>query len=187
VSRIDVVGTGPTAERIARTLAESGQSVVVAPTAAGVAAAGNAVRAGRSDLAILVGHYVLDPELYGFWLRRDVPHLPVIFADRGVTIGPIVEPGRGPCLYCLERHRSDADPAWPAIASQLWGRKAPTETALVSREVTVTVVRLVLARIAGRVGMAAASAHLDAASGAITTRTEQSHPECGCVAIGPEP
>lgn len=71
------------------------------------------------QVAIIVGDYVLDPERRGRWLRRDIPHLPIVFGDTGVTIGPFIEPGAGPCLYCLELHRTDADPAWPALASQV--------------------------------------------------------------------
>ena len=57
---------------------------------------------------------------------RDVPHLAVVFDDDGARVGPLVEPGAGPCLRCLDLGRRDADPAWPAIAAQLAGRPAAT-------------------------------------------------------------
>ena len=37
----------------------------------------------------------------------------------GCSSGPLVTPGRGPCLRCLDLHRCDRDPAWPALLAQL--------------------------------------------------------------------
>ncbi len=179
---VSLIGSGPTIDRLTAALCGSGIRVV----------------AGRDDpagigLAVMVAHYVLDPELHGFWLRRDIPHLPVVFGDLGVQLGPIIEPGSGPCLYCIERHRSDADPAWPAIASQLWGRRSPVETPLVSHETAALTARLVLARLGGgadggqpddrphRTG--ARSIRLDAASGAISRLRWTPHPACGCLVL----
>ncbi len=124
-ARVSIVGEGETAQRIAHTLALAGASVSLSAAATDE----------DSDLGIAIGHYVLDPESYGFWLRRDLPHLPVVFGDDSVLIGPLVEPGRSPCLYCLEHYRRDADASWSAIASQLWGRRTRSETPLVSVEV----------------------------------------------------
>ena len=94
---------------------------------------------------MLVGHYVLEPARHRRWLRRDIPHLPVVFSDGEIRVGPLVEPGHGPCLYCLELARVDEDPAWPAIACQLVGRDAPTETARASIDVATHVAGLVQA------------------------------------------
>ena len=33
--------------------------------------------------------------------------------------GPLVIPGRTSCLRCADLHRTDRDPAWPALAVQL--------------------------------------------------------------------
>ena len=40
---------------------------------------------------------------------------------RGATgvVGPLVLPGRTPCLRCLDLTRSDLDPAWPLLSHQL--------------------------------------------------------------------
>jgi bacteriocin biosynthesis cyclodehydratase domain-containing protein len=184
-SRICLVGAGPTVERIAHLLALTGAQVSV--TASVPSDAEEAC-----DLGIVVGHYVLDPESYGYWLRRDVPHLPVIFGDDSAAIGPLVDPGVTPCLYCLEHYRRDADASWAAIASQLWGRRARSETPLVSTEVASRVVRLVLARLtSGRPTARALSGRSRAArafrlaidSGEVTRRDWMPHPDCGCVAL----
>jgi bacteriocin biosynthesis cyclodehydratase domain-containing protein len=178
---VAIVGTGPTVERIARAVAQSGHLVEVSPTAG---------RAGASacDFGIAVGHYVLEPESYGFWLRRDLPHLPVIFGDGVATIGPLVEPGRTPCLYCLEHFRRDADPSWAAIAAQLWGRRSSAETPLVSREIAALASRIAIQRLsesrpAPALPVAATSLRLDVESGKQTRRDWMPHPSCGCLEL----
>ncbi|MEJ1230869.1 MAG: TOMM precursor leader peptide-binding protein [Galbitalea sp.] len=173
---VSLVGTGPTADRIAEALAQSGIRVVA-----------NAAEK-PCDLGLAIGHYVLDPESYGFWLRRDLPHLPVLFGDDSVTIGPLVEPGSTPCLYCLEHYRRDADASWSAIASQLWGRRSAAETPLVSREVAAIVTRLVVRRLlpttAPTRGVAAAtSLRLSVETGELARREWMPHPDCGCIRI----
>ncbi|MCU1415358.1 MAG: hypothetical protein JWN80_2698 [Microbacteriaceae bacterium] len=131
---------------------------------------------------VIVAHHVVSPELHGYWLRRDMPHLPVVYGDAKVRIGPFIEPGTGPCLYCLELHRTDADPAWPAIASQLLGRRASTETALVTTEVAAIVVRLIERRASAGPGTAR-SIELDVSTGRTSERDWVRHPDCRCGGI----
>ena len=133
--------------------------------------------------SLLLSHYVVEPELFGYWLSRDIPHLPIVFSDTGVQVGPFIEPGTGPCLYCLELHRTDADPARTAIASQLWGRTSPAEVPLVTSEVVALATRLVTRRLAGPPADAATSVFLDSATGEATTRQWVRHPDCGCEAL----
>jgi bacteriocin biosynthesis cyclodehydratase domain-containing protein len=181
--RVSIVGSGQTVERIANTLALAGTQVSVS------ASVSESVADDDCDLGVVVGHYVLDPESYGFWLRRDLPHLPVVFGDESVMIGPMVEPGSSPCLYCLEHHRRDSDASWSAIASQLWGRRARSETPLASTEVASRVARLVLGRLeSGRPArrtMSARSFQLATETGEVTRREWMPHPDCGCVAVPP--
>jgi bacteriocin biosynthesis cyclodehydratase domain-containing protein len=198
-SLVALSGTGPTAEGIATLLRANGIRVAVNEEATGPTIPDPAIpdaaipNLAIPDLAIIVAQFVVEPELHGLWLRRDVPHLPVVFGDTAVRIGPLVEPGRGPCLHCLERERTDADPAWPAIASQLWGRSSPAETALAASETAALATRLALARLAparpanapslDELLPAATSLHLDVDSGRISRRTWRPHPECACLAL----
>lgn len=163
---VTISGTGVTADQLA-----------VALRGAGAAVGGDIP---ELCLAIIVSHYVIEPELHGRWLRRDVPHLPVVYGDSVVRIGPIVEPGSGPCLFCLELHRRDDDPSWPAIASQLWGRTSAAETSIVAGEVAAIASRLALSRLRDGAG-AAASAHLHVETGVVMRQHWQPHPECACV------
>ena len=146
VGRVVLEGDGPCAERLAPAIAAAGHTLVqrrsTAPTAeesiapgAGAADAGAAgeppahtVNTAEADLAVVVARYAVRPAVYGYWARRDIPLLAVVFSDRWVQVGPLVVPDVGPCLHCVDRHRTDADAAWPALASQLAGRPAPTES-----------------------------------------------------------
>lgn len=55
-------------------------------------------------------------------LAADRPHLPIAFDAGGASIGPLVAPGRTPCLSCRDLQLADADPAWPRLHAQLIGR-----------------------------------------------------------------
>ncbi|MER7275148.1 hypothetical protein ABT369_11875 [Dactylosporangium sp. NPDC000244] len=48
-----------------------------------------------------------------------LPRLEVQVRLGTVLVGPLVRPSRSPCRGCLELHRQDRDPAWPALAAQL--------------------------------------------------------------------
>jgi bacteriocin biosynthesis cyclodehydratase domain-containing protein len=165
--RVGVLGAGPVATGLAALLADPAAS-------------------GPPDFAILVADWVVSPADHGAWLRRDIPHLPVVLGDGGATIGPFVEPGVGPCLHCVHRTRADADPAWPAIATQLWGRPAPTLDPLTVAELVAFAARRIRQRVArGATPVAVESApswRLAAADGSVSERFWSRHPECLCAA-----
>lgn len=52
------------------------------------------------------------------WGARGIPHLPVTITPARVSVGPLVVPGQGPCLECLDRVRSDLDPSWTWLREQ---------------------------------------------------------------------
>ncbi len=81
---IAVYGAGHTAITISRILDEHGRRQPEAADAA-----------PYPDAVVIVSHFVTPPATRSVWLRRDVPHLPVVFSDTGVLIGPLVLPGRG--------------------------------------------------------------------------------------------
>lgn len=163
-----VTGVGAAAERLRYALDERG-------LLARRAGAGE-----RPDLAVIVTQFVVDPADRARWLSLDVPHFAVVLGDRGAQLGPLVEPGTTPCLHCLELHRRDADPAWPAIASQLWKRAATVDTPLFAGEVVSQAVRLIEARLGPGPVAAATSVTIDALTGDRARRDWAMHPECGC-------
>lgn len=115
--RVIVDGCGAVASAIASALTDSGVTVVH-----GRAAVDRAVAAPlhpRPDLVVLIGSPVVDPRRGDLWLRHGVAHLPVATAGPRTMIGPIADGSPvTPCLWCLDRHRSDRDAAWPTVMSQ---------------------------------------------------------------------
>ncbi|NYJ19709.1 TOMM precursor leader peptide-binding protein [Glaciibacter psychrotolerans] len=184
--RVCVDGVGPTAALITRCLADLGYGVDhILPDDDAAHSATPKKRPGSGPaLAVLVAHYALDPRRHAHWLRRDIPHLPVVFSDQEVRIGPLVEPGAGPCLRCIELHRVESDSAWPAIAYQLAGQTAPTETARSSLDVACRVAGLVQDRLhRGRSELTATSLGFDPATARLTRYAHRSHEQCGCRAL----
>jgi hypothetical protein len=129
-------------------------------------------------LVVLVADWVVSPADHLTWLSRDVAHLPVVTSERVVTVGPFVEPGLGPCLYCVQLARTDLDPAWPAIATQLWGR-APRELDRLERaEISAFVVRRLQLRLAD--GPTEATSWRVAQGGEVSATAWGRHPDCRC-------
>jgi hypothetical protein len=167
-------GDGPTAERMLRLLRQAGHRVITAA----------AVEDDEADAAaaVLLASYVIPPWRHGPWLRRDVPHLPVVFDDDGAELGPFVD-SDGPCLRCVSLHRTDSDPAWPAIAAQLAAHDRHPEPELLSAQVAAIAARLVDARVrAGAAAHAATSIRVHA-DGSISRRAHSPHAACGCRAL----
>ncbi len=123
------------------------------------------------------------------WVARGIPHLPVTITPARVAVGPLVVPGRGPCLDCLDRVRADLDPSWS------WLREQASAPALVAEgECALTAVgaglaaRMVLAHLDGYpvpdgVGFEVASPWPDPVA-----RQWPAHPDCApCSASSPRP
>jgi hypothetical protein len=184
---IAIDGAGPTAERLLRLLREAGHQAVPADRAGGEPVGVAA--------AVIVGSYVIPPWRHGPWLRRDIPHLPIVFGDDGAQVGPFVdspyadppiddhEHDQGPCLRCLSLERRDLDPAWPAIAVQLDALPHPPEPALLSAQAASLAARWVDARLrAGDRSHAATSIHVHR-DGRVSEESHSPHPLCGCRAL----
>lgn len=145
----------------------------------------------QTQLAVIVSTFATDPRSSGAWLRRDIPHLAVVFGDSEVRVGPLVEPGSGPCLHCIERARIDAEPHWPALAGQLLARSAYTEDPLTVSTVTPLVARVVLDRLADDVApgrrrrLCSEASIVDAATGDLSQRVFSPHSDCACRQVPP--
>lgn len=127
---------------------------------------------------VLLSHHVVDPRAAAALLRADVPHLPIVFTGAGAVVGPLVQPGVTGCLACVEMHRIDADPAWPAIASQLLGRELPPAGPAFSAEVGLTAARLFSEPAAGRRIGHSVTLRVDSARR--SWRAHPPHAGCGC-------
>jgi len=162
---VAVTGRGPVAEEVARQLEDAG------------------VRTGLRqgpDIVILVADHVVAPEDHGRWLRRDVAHLPLVVGAERVEAGPLVVPGDGPCLHCAQLARTEADPAWPAMAAQLL-RLAPVEPGrTVQVEAAALAVRRVLGAGAPPQGGDGLLQRLRVSDGTVSALRIAPHPECLC-------
>jgi bacteriocin biosynthesis cyclodehydratase domain-containing protein len=167
-------GAGPTAARILLLLREAGVDVRGGP-------ASDDPAVERATAAVVVGAFAIAPHRHQRWLRRDIPHLAVVFGDGGVTVGPFVRPGEGACLRCVDLHRRDADPAWPALATQLHTRALPGETELVCGAASSAAAGAVLALLGGAPGRSDSAARYDTVSARWSEQRWEPHPECGCL------
>jgi hypothetical protein len=168
------------AEAPSRVAAVLGDSPLARAIAGLMAASGALGSVEDASVVVLVADWVVTPADHLQWLNRDVPHLPVVTSERAVTVGPLVEPGVGPCLYCVHLSRVDEDAAWTAIATQLLGRPGRELTPLETAEVAAFAARRVLAALAGG-GELGMSWRVDA-GGAVSAREWRRHPDCRCAA-----
>ena len=75
-----------------------------------------------ADLVVLTDPAPLESSLRSALHQEQVPHLPASVDGQRAVVGPLVLPGRTGCLRCADLHRTDRDPAWPALAVQLGAR-----------------------------------------------------------------
>ncbi|WP_026075358.1 hypothetical protein [Cellulomonas massiliensis] len=140
--------------------------------------------AEEPDVLVVVDQGATDPGQALTLLGSGVPHLPVVLREADALVGPLVVPGSGPCLHCLDLHRADVDPAWPRVALALTThRTAPAGEAAH------------LAAVAGGLAAAAVLTLLDGAPATgvsyevplpdVVPRTRRwaVHPHCGCTAL----
>jgi hypothetical protein len=116
-----VDGHGSLASTLAALLRSAGVGrVVVVPYAVDTGGcAGESPPGARPDLAVLVGAGAVDSGRARGWQRDGTAHLPVVLQGTAALVGPVVEPGRSACLRCMDLMRTDRDPGWPAVLSQL--------------------------------------------------------------------
>jgi bacteriocin biosynthesis cyclodehydratase domain-containing protein len=140
------------------------------------------LRAGQATFAVLVGFdapATLTALSYG---ARRLAHLAVAIRDGTVVVGPLVVPGRTPCLNCLDLHRRDRDPGWPAIAAQL---QTPTDiaepvAATTALSAAAYAAAEVLTHIDGGVPRTLGATVEIRAAGEWVRRRWSQHPRCGC-------
>jgi hypothetical protein len=169
-----------TSERLAANLATLGYAVTRASDAFVAAAPAPGVA-----VVVIAASWVIAPARHLPWLRHDVPHLAIVFDDAGARVGPLVEPGVGPCLRCLDLNRRDDDAAWPVIAAQLASRPAASRTARAVHDATAVAASVIDDRLAHNVTtLANASITLAGPGVPPRRRAHRPHPECGCRAPG---
>ncbi|MDY6998649.1 MAG: cyclodehydratase [Actinomycetota bacterium] len=178
-----VHGDGPLADLVVSAMRCSGVRIShTARTHASPAAA---------DLAVLTDYLVADPRVVRDLHEAGVAHLAVRVRDGIGLVGPLVIPGVTSCLRCADLHRSDRDPAWPAIATQLCRTvgSADRATILGTAALALREVHHVLRAVPGHDGGGAPSGppptldttlEFDVGAGTVTARRWTRHPGCSC-------
>ena len=82
---------------------------------------------GRHSIRVITGQNAMHPASYRKLRSKRIPHLAVMFGSSWVSVSPRILGGA--CLGCLDLHKTDADPLWPTLASQLVGRAEYLEDA----------------------------------------------------------
>ena len=144
------------------------------------------------DLYVLCpdGAYV-DPSTRDRLLVEGTAHLLAHTYERVGVVGPLVLPGRTPCLHCLDLHRVDRDRDWPVVSAQLANparRLAGVAAAAACDVVLATAVAAhaalaVLARVDDPDDppeLAGALLELRPPAGRLRRRVWGPHPSCGC-------
>lgn len=120
------------------------------------------------------------------YAQRRLAHLAVAIRDGTAVVGPLVPPAGSPCLNCLDLHRRERDPAWPAMAAQLAAEAtSPVEVvepcaATTLLAATAFATAEVLAYLDGGAPDTAGATIEIAAAGQHRRRTWPPHRECGC-------
>lgn len=171
-TRFTVVGTGQVADELRH----------ASPDVTAVRDLGDLRRLGPRDEGtpvVLVSPYLVPvgsarhPALLG----RSV--LPVLPQTGRVVVGPWTGHPDGPCLHCLDLHRSDRDRDWPGLAAALddplTAPLPPRHSGAVVAAVTALVVLLVAAPAPRVPGVAH---ELGPAPPHVVTRRWSTHPTC---------
>ena len=116
-------------------------------------------------------------------VRDDVPHLWVALRPGEARLGPFVEPGRTPCLRCVDAHLGETDPRRATVLHQLADRPAGSVSELdpsLLAIATAWAVRDVVRRLDGEVPALRAADVTLTDDLTVRRRTWLRHPHCGC-------
>ncbi|WAL45054.1 hypothetical protein [Rhodococcus pyridinivorans] len=142
---------------------------------------------GPADCVVLADGQVPDPHLVDMLVRAGIPHLAVRIRDGRGIVGPFVLPGRSSCLRCADLVRTDLDPSWPRLASQLYGRQGHAGRAVTSATAAMAVgqIEAFLSADPSVTPAVDRTLELDLRTHCIVTRRWFRHPRCDCSAIAP--
>lgn len=210
-ARVGIVGLGPTGVGVAVALAAAGVGTLeldderpVRPTDVGafrwqdVGIAREQVAArmvrdaaprvavggrGEPDVVVVVESHGADPARAALLVGHGVAHLSVVVREADTVVGPLVVPGTGPCLRCLDLHRAEIDPAWPALLGQLVGADAADEPGTVAQVAAGVAAATVLAVVDGLTPPVGRTWEVGLPDAIPHERPWQPHAACGCATL----
>lgn len=147
-----VYGCGALAQEIGLWLAEAGVGTILSPARQPdggldeiLAARFPAVRTRtalrtRPDLVITLEPHVIEPLRARRLAQEGLAHLPVLVREVSVRVGPVLGDS-GLCSTCLDLWERDADPCWPALATQMRTLPPPPLERLLAHQAAVLAAR----------------------------------------------
>ncbi|WP_285612208.1 TOMM precursor leader peptide-binding protein [Actinokineospora globicatena] len=142
----------------------------------------------RPDLVVLADAVVPEPATALALADAGQPHLAVAVRDGIGIVGPLVVPGVSSCLHCADQHRTDRDPCWPVLATQLAGRPQPADLAAANATAGLAVAQVLRAAAWLREPTDPTpstwntTVELDPVAATISHRRWPPHPDCPCAA-----
>lgn len=149
--------------------------------------------ADRVDVLVAVEPGAADPERGERLVASGVTHLSVVVREADTVVGPLVVPGAGPCLRCLDLHRADLDPAWPVLVGQLAqagpadATAPPAEPGPVAAVASGLATAAVLGVLDGLAPVLGVTREVGLPDAVPRERTWTVHPHCGCDRLPDEP
>lgn len=134
----------------------------------------------RCQLLVPLGSQVLPPRLNSYFLQQNFNFLPVLARDGGWLIGPLTVPGLSQCSTCLDLYLSEADPAWPTLATQLLCQPVAASSQSVATHCINIVVQVVASFFSGSDHWLGRYLEFSQADLVGSTQVLSPRPECGC-------
>ncbi len=134
----------------------------------------------RCQLLVPLGSQVLPPRLNSYFLQQNFNFLPVLARDGGWLIGPLTVPGLSQCSTCLDLYLSEADPAWPTLATQLLCQPVAASSQSVATHCINIVVQVVASFFSGSEHWLGRYLEFSQTDLVGSTQVLSPHPECGC-------
>ena len=134
----------------------------------------------RCQLLVPLGSQVLPPRLNSYFLQQNFNFLPVLARDGGWLIGPLTVPGLSQCSTCLDLYLSEADPAWPTLATQLLCQPVAASSQSVATHCINIVAQVASSFFSGSGHWLGRYLEFSQTDLVGSSQVLSPHPECGC-------
>lgn len=134
----------------------------------------------RCQLLVPLGSQVLPPRLNSYFLQQNFNFLPVLAREGGWLIGPLTVPGLSQCSTCLDLYLSEADPAWPTLATQLLCQPVAASSQSVATHCINIVAQVASSFFSGSGHWLGRYLEFSQADLVGFSQVLSPHPECGC-------
>ena len=134
----------------------------------------------RCQLLVPLGSQVLPPRLNSYFLQQNFNFLPVLAREGGWLIGPLTVPGLSQCSTCLDLYLSEADPAWPTLATQLLCQPVAASSQSVATHCINIVAQVVASFFSGSGHWLGRYLEFSQTDLVGFSQVLSPHPECGC-------